>query len=334
VRSTVFRPGVFLTGAAVILLAATWNARGSAGGQPQALTDQQSVVGGEIPYSVGRALPDHAAGWTRAREIRMFSPADLWEYINGAAEQYLTYGFQDLATSKYTDASGTVVAADIYRMADAVHAFGIYRHEVNPKAQPVPLGVEGRAGSNTLKFWTGRFYVKLTASSGPVRRPDLQPLGAVIAKGLGAPVGLPAQVRWFPPAGLVPDSVKFVPADALGQASFTNAFEAKYENRGEPSTAFVVPFEGEAQAAAALAKYESFLSKARGKTTVSTPGDGGFSATDSFQGYILAVRAGSHLVLSLGASDAGTAAAIVAAIVKRLPPGFSLPRTRSLSCLS
>src|SRR5512137_576823 len=113
------------------------------------LADQRPAVGVGISYSVGRALPDRAGGWTRAKEIQMFGSADLWEYIDGAAEQYLTFGFQDLATSKYTDASGAVVAADIYRMSDNVHAFGIYRQEVNAKARPVPVGVEGRAGSNS-----------------------------------------------------------------------------------------------------------------------------------------------------------------------------------------
>jgi hypothetical protein len=282
--------------------------------------DQRPAAGGAIPYSVGRALPDRAAGWTRAPQVQMFSPADLWEYIDGAAEQYLTYEFQDLATSKYTGADGAVAAADIYRMSDAVHAFGIYRQELSPKARPVALGVEGRAGSNSLRFWTGSFYVKLTASAASSRGPDLQALGAAIAKGLGAPGGMPAQVGWFPPAGLVAGSVKFVAADALGQASFTNAFEAKYENPGEPSTALVVPFDGEAQAAAALAKFESFYAKARGKARVTSPGDGGFTATDSFQGLIYAVKVGPRLAISVGAPDERSAVALLTGIIKRLPP--------------
>ena len=115
----------------------------------------------------------------------------------------------------------------------------------------------------------------------------------------------------------MPDSVKYIPVDALGQASFTHAFEAKYENPGEPATAIVVPFDNDEKAAAALARYESFLAKAKGRTKVSAPGNGGFSATDSFQGFILAVRAGSRLVISLGAPEE-RAAAIVTDIVKRL----------------
>ena len=278
----------------------------------------QRSVAGSIPYSVGRALPDRSGDWTRAAQIQMFNPGDLWEHIDGAAEQYLTYGFQDLATSKYTDrTTRTVIVAEIYRMASPVNAFGIYRQEVSPKARPVPLGVEGRASSNTIRFWTGEFYVKLTTPPGGGRMPELEALGAAIAKGLGAPGTMPAETGWFPTAGQLPDSVTFIPADALGQAAFANAFEAKYENPGEPATALVVPFNSDKDAAAAFARYESFLAKARGKTKVASPGDGGFSATDSFQGFILAVRAGSRLVISLGAPEE-RASAIVSDIVTRL----------------
>ena len=279
----------------------------------------QRAVGGSIPYSVGRALPDRAANWTRAAQIQMFNPGDLWEHINGAAEQFLTYGFQDLATTRYTaEPARTVVVAEIYRMADAAGAFGIYRQEASPKARTVPLGVEGRAGSNTIRFWTGTFYVKLTTPAGGGRMPELEALGAAIAKGLGPPGAMPAAVAWFPPAGQLPDSVRYIPADALGQAAFTNAFEAKYENPGEPATAIVVPFDSDKAAAAGLARYEMFLAKAKGMTKVAGPGDGGFSATDSFQGFVLAVRAGSRLVISLGTSDEQSAAARLADIIGRL----------------
>ena len=288
-------------------------------GQQPPVRDKASV-GVAIPYSVGRALPDRVAAWTRSAQIQMYSPPDLWEYIDGAAEQYLTYGVQDVATAKYTNSSGAVVGVDIYRMADSVNAFGIYRQEFSPKASPVAIGVEGRAGSSSLKFWSGSFYVKLTASPAGGPQPGLEALAGAIAEGLGAPGGMPAQVNWFPAAGLVPDSVKFMPADALGQGAFTNAFEAKYENPREPSTVLVVPFESEQRAVAALARYEAFLAKPGGGTTrVASPGNGGFSATDSFHGFILAVRAGSSLAISLGASDERTASVILAEIVKRLP---------------
>lgn len=286
----------------------------------------QRTPGRTIPYSVGRALPDRAGEWVRASQIQMFNPGDLWEFIDGAAEQFLTYGFQDLATTKYSsDQTRTVVVAEIYRMDDARGAFGIFRQEASPKARPVALGVEGRASSNTIRFWMAEFYVKLTTPPGGGRQRELEALGAAIAKGLGAPGRMPEEAQWFPAAGQVPGSVKYIPADVLGQASFTRAFEAKYERPGEPSTVVVVPFDSDKAAAAALTRYETFLARAKGKSSVSAPGDGGFSATDSFQGLILAVRAGPRLVISLGAADERAAAALVAEIIRRLPAAPGAP---------
>ena len=116
----------------------------------------------------------------------------------------------------------------------------------------------------------------------------------------------------------MPDSVKYIPVDALGQASFAHAFEAKYENPGEPATAIVVPFDNDEKTRRRPSPATSrFSQKRSGKTKVSAPGNGGFSATDSFQGFILAVRAGPRLVISLGAPEE-RAAAIVTDIVKRL----------------
>jgi len=280
----------------------------------------QQTPGRSIPYSVGRALPERAGEWARAAQIQMFNPGDLWEHIDGAAEQYLAYGFRDLATTRYSsDQTRTAVVAEIYRMEDARGAFGIYRQEINPKARPLGLGLEGRASSNTIRFWLAEFYVKLTTPPGGGRMRELEVLGAAIAKGLGPPGQMPAEVGWFPAAGLLPDSVKYIPADALGQASFAHAFEARYERPGEPSTAIVVPFDGSEAAAAALARYETFLGRAKGKSKLGAPGDGGFSATDSFQGLIVAVRAGSRLVMSVGEPDEKAAAARIDEIVRRLP---------------
>ena len=47
---------------------------------------------------------------------------------------------------------------------------------------------------------------------------------------------------------------------------------------------------------------------------------------NSFQGLILAVRAGPRLVISVGARDASVAASRLADIIKRLPPAAGAPR--------
>lgn len=325
VRSSV----VFMSAVLVILSAGPGPITARAGADRQAgARGSQAAVGGSIPYSVGRALPDKVPGWARNPKITLFGPSNLWEHINGAAEQYLAFEFQDLAAATYARTAGGTATVEIYRMIDPVHAYGIYAQELSPAATRVAVGVEGRAGKNSLKFWSGDFYVKVLAPSGSAAtQADVLALATAVATGLGAPGKPPAQLAWFPPAGLVADSIKFVPADALGQSMFANAFEAKYAGTPEPSTLVIVPFPSADAARAALAKYESFLGgAAKGATKRPGPGDGGFTAKEGYYGLIVAVRTGSTIVISLGASSEAAAGTLAADAVRRLPAAPAGPK--------
>jgi len=317
-------PVVFVS-ALLVIVSAGPSPVARAGADPQAGSrGSQAAVSASLPYSVGRALPDKVPGWARSPKITMYRAASLWEYIDGAAEQYLAYEFQDLATTAYTRTAGGTATVEIYRMADPVHAYGIYAQELSPTATRVAVGVEGRAGKNSLKFWSSEFYVKVLAPSGSAAtQADLLALATAVAAGLDAPGKPPAQLLWFPRsslAGLLADSFKFVPADALGQSMFANAFEAKYAGTPEPSTLVIVPFANLDAARGALAKYESFLSRP-GKTPkkLATPGDGGFAAQEGYYGLIVAVRSGPTLIISLGAESEARATMLVTDAITRQP---------------
>ena len=42
------------------------------------------------------------AGWKRTKAPQVFGPDNLWEFIDGAAETYLTFGFQELVSVSCT----------------------------------------------------------------------------------------------------------------------------------------------------------------------------------------------------------------------------------------
>jgi hypothetical protein len=102
-------------------------------------------------------LPEDNAlpGWTRSGDVRFFGPGNLWEYINGAAEGYLSYNFQEVVTAEYSNPekqSQSVI--DVYRMEDPLNAFGIYTQELNPDSEFHKIGVEGYVGGTALNFWS------------------------------------------------------------------------------------------------------------------------------------------------------------------------------------
>ena len=258
-----------------------------------------------------------APNWTRTREPRRFGQGDLWEYIDGAAETYLAYSFQQLATTGYAHGPTAIEAtADIYKMADALNAFGIYTQERTPTCEAVPVGAEGCYAGAALTFWSGPYYVKLTAFKDHAdARPALTALASAVASTLGPPGAGPAQAGWFPPGKLVPHSVRYVPKDALGQSYLANAFEAEYKEGDSSWKLVIVRFDSPEAAAQSLERYKTFIGTG-GKVAreLRAPGDGGFVGVDGFYGNVVAARSGAALAIALGVSSekVGTATIQVA----------------------
>ena len=286
------------------------------GEQPAAKPAPTASASAASPAETGPAayLPraNSPAGWTVSKAPQDYNADTLWEFIDGAAETYVGFGFEAAVSAGYKYA-GSEVGVEIYRMSDSLHAFGIYAQERPPAAQAVPAGAEGYAISNVLNFRKGGCYVKLTAPA-----PDKPGPAAmmVLARSIGdkIPDGapLPRALSAFPPANLVAQSVKFLPRDVLGQRQFTNGFEAAYQDGASVSRLVIVLFETSADAASAFARYRAFVAES-GKPRPGLPkaGDEAFAADDRFSGRVFAARSGGLLAISVGASSDGAASALV-----------------------
>ncbi len=286
------------------------------GAQPAAKNVPTSSVRAASAVEVGLAayLPPESwlTGWTRSKSPQDYSADTLWEFIDGAAETYIGFGFQSALSAGYANA-GSEVGVEIYQMADSLHAFGIYAQERPPAPQTLSVGVEGYANSNVLNFWKGACYVKLMAP-GP-DKPGLATMTS-LARAIservpdGAP--LPRELAAFPARNLVAHSVKFLPRDVLGQRQLTNGFEAAYQDGPAVSRLVVVPFETPRDAASALAAYRAFVAEG-GKLRAGMPkaGDEAFVGDDRFTGRVFAARSGSLLAVSVGAASDAAASALV-----------------------
>jgi hypothetical protein len=286
------------------------------GQQPAAPPPSTSAAAAASVVETGLAayLPPAGslAGWARSKPPQAYSADTLWEFIDGAAETYVGFGFQDALSVGYTNGEAEV-GIEIYQMADSLHAFGIYAQERSPTPQVVTAGAEGYANSNVLNFWKGPCYVKMIAS-----RPDRPGLAAMtaLARAIGdrMPGGapLPRALTGFPPKNLVAHSIKFVPKDILGQRDLTNGFEASYQDGQAISRLIVIPFATPEDATAALKRYRAFVS-AGGKVraAVQKAGDEAFSGDDRFSGRVCAVRSGPVVAICVGALSDGAASSLI-----------------------
>jgi hypothetical protein len=266
---------------------------------------------------------DEVPGWTMKGSPKFFGPGNLWEFINGAAEGYLAYGFQEVVSAHFASGSREVVA-DVYRMKDRVNAFGIYAQERNPAAQFVPAGVEGYAAGTAVNYWAGEYYVKITAFEEHVEiQHAMQAIGSVIEKKIGPAGSAPAEIAWFPAENQMPHSVAYVPKDILGQSYFAGAFEARYQaGRAEYKLLAIDQLNADA-AGKVFASYRQFLSgQGRPVMDLSVQGaDQGFAGEDGFYGRVMAARAGGHIVIALGAPSATAGRDALALLLRNIRQG-------------
>jgi hypothetical protein len=289
--------------------------------QPSATPNAQKAALSPEAQKLAALLPDDnaAAGWTRGPEVRSFSPDNLYEFIDGAADNFLIYGFQQVVTAEYNNPQKAQAVLEIYQMQDPRNAFGVYASECNAESEFKKIGAEGYVGGTALNFWAGPYYVKITVFQ---ESADLKQVMIALAEGVAKKIGstdaVPAEIDSFPSADQVKHSVRFLAKDVLGQIYLKEGFEAKYK-KGANESKIVIALPGdEAAAKEALAKYKQYTATG-GKVAreITSPGDGGFVGKDSYYGNMAAVRSGNRIVIALGGASTDAALAQVAACIKK-----------------
>ena len=286
-----------------------------------ALPDSSAQLADLLPAT------NQVAGWLLPEKPRFYGPGNLWEFIDGAAEGYLTYGFQEVVSADFSQ-SGRELVVDVYRMKDSVNAFGIYTQERNPDARPVTIGAEGSLSATALTFWAGPYYVKITAFDEQAEtRQAMERFAALVSGRIGDGGSRPDEITWFPTENLVPRSVAYIPKDVLGQSYFADAFEARYQAGRQQYRILAIDLQHPEAAAKALAAYRAFQAGS-GKTPrdPAAPGsDEGFTGADRFYGLAMAVRSGRYVVIALGVPSPAVGSGALKEVLSHIPRKGEVP---------
>lgn len=128
-----------------------------------------------------------SVGASAATEPARYNRETLYEYIDGAAEAYISLGFTECVTSIYTfeGAGGpaTEFAVDVYRFESEQGASRRCADEAPLPADPLPGFSSGSVGEMVLVAAAGRDLLKITAlTPGAASRETLLALAQVWRK--------------------------------------------------------------------------------------------------------------------------------------------------------
>ena len=216
-----------------------------------------SSFGQETASSSLAAFLPKTPGWSLSEAPRVFSPGTLFEYINGAAENYISYGFQELLVGDFRkDGSAASLTVEIYDMGEDTRAFGIYSSERYPESTFLEIGAQGYLEEGTLNFFIGKYYVKLLCfDCGEEGDSVLRAAAGQLETKVAAKAELPPLLSFFPPEGLVANSEKFILQNVLGFAFLHHGYLADYRADGQEFELFIIEGTSPQDAKAMLDQY-------------------------------------------------------------------------------
>ena len=221
-------------------------------------------------------------GWKQVGDIQTFDPKTLYEYINGGADLYLAYDFEELKVAEYQNDKKAAVTVEVYRHRTPTQAFGIYSQERFPGANFIDVGIQGYLEKQALNFLSGNTYVKITSfDAGPEDQTILLAFAKGVAGNLGEKGAFPSIVTAFPAEGKVKNSEKFISRKFLGYPFLHSAFGADYDVSGKNFKLFIIEGKDQTDCRDMMEKYLEQVGM-KDKSVV----EGQYTLSDAYHGEI------------------------------------------------
>lgn len=258
------------------------------------------------------ALDCHfAPGWEASGQVRQYTAENLYDYKDGAADGYLSYGFAHMSTID-CKSGADMLTIDVSEMNDADAAYGLFTANRDPKLPIAPIGMGGQIQPQSAAFAKGIYYVEIVETADNPEA-DHTALMQAFAVGMSARLQgretAPEALQWFPKENL--DSIRLVPESVLGLKLLKRGYVARYKQ----GQAFVV-LESSSESAAEVFK------KLREHFDGATPAqiaDEAFQAKAPYLDGICVFRKGRFLAGYANLPDATQAAALAAKLAARIP---------------
>ncbi len=252
-------------------------------------------------------------GFKTVTDYPVYVPDNLWDFINGAADNYLAYDFVDLHVAEYKKGR-EVIKLEVYRHEDNTMAFGIYSSERSPSFNFRKIGAQGYIIDGAINFFKGNYYVKIrTYSKKPKTLQAAESLAYRTAELLQGTSELPAVLSLFPAEGKKENEETYINISVLGHNFLNGAFRALYQSGSDNFSVFIFPTGSTAETGKTVASY-----LASAGMDSDDQAEGRYAFTDGYNGNIFLAWKDDRVVLisGLAKDQSGIADKYISGILK------------------
>ncbi len=246
-------------------------------------------------------LPSEAQGWKWDGKEEQYDTKTLYKYINGAAEVYLSYGFQGLVIRRFEKPDKPLLTAEVYTMGSSADAYGVFAFERQDEEAGIGQGSE--FGGGLLRFWKGSYFVSIYAEGEDAQIDAvLLDLGKHVAESIKVAGSKPALIGLLPGKsfGLDEANVYFFRSHVLLNQRFFVAHQnilqmgpdveaalGHYDRGGQRMHLILLRYPTEKRAQEALQSFsKAYMPEARAKGSLRTE-DGKWTMARGSQEFVV-----------------------------------------------
>jgi len=179
-------------------------------------TAQGAGAGGKGQVAPKITLPVKVGEWKWDGKESTYNSRTVFDYINGAAEVYLAYGFQGLKVRRFEKPGSPPVNLEVYEMASPEDAYGVFSFEYQD--DPAGIGQGSEFGGGLLRFWKGKYFASVYAEGeGEGVEAAILGIGRAAAQAIPLMGSEPKLIELLPgkELGLVDKSIRYLKSHVL-----------------------------------------------------------------------------------------------------------------------
>ena len=152
-------------------------------------------------FPVGK-LPEQFMSYSVTDRLN-YTGKELYDYINGGAELYLSYGLVSMTGCKYNGEGLPQITVEIYEMTDSKNAFGVYTQSRDKEESDYGQG--SQSFPDFILFWKDRYFVIVnTQEVVPESQAAIRYLAKFIDESIPKTGDIPAIINLLPKEELLP----------------------------------------------------------------------------------------------------------------------------------
>lgn len=152
-------------------------------------------------------LPGQMGPWALSSDT-VYTPDNLYEYINGGAELYISYGFRKVLSKVYSADNQPDIIVDIFDMNSSKDAYGVFMYSAEDVSDLVGQGTQYNEGF--MLFWMDHYFISILAyPETPESKEVMMEIARTLEKEIGRKGELPGILDYLPSNGLDKQSIRY-----------------------------------------------------------------------------------------------------------------------------